>query len=104
MKVRPSEPKGREKVIPLTYDAFVLHVIMPDDLAAVAPNALKPKVTHLVNIALSTPFRDFPFYIRAKDQVPGPKGSLELFDIPTTLLASREAIDLILKDSSLVLL
>ena len=36
------------------------------------------------------------FYIRAKDYNRNPKRALSTFDIPTTLLASRNAIELIL--------
>ena len=37
-----------------------------------------------------------PFYIRAKDYNRNPKRALSTFDIPTTLLASRNATELIL--------
>ena len=36
------------------------------------------------------------FYIRAKDYNRNPKRALSAFDIPTTLLASRNAIELLL--------
>lgn len=84
---------------PLSYDAFVLRVIIPTDLSAIGPKGLPTSLQSLVQIRVSTPYRDFPFYIRARDQAPEPKRCLELFDLPTTLLASRQAIELILKDA-----
>lgn len=94
---------GKPEVLeePLNYDSFSLRVIIPEMLVELDPNTLKMSVKNLVQIILATPYRDFPFYIRAKAPTPATAGSLELFDIPTTLLASRGAIDLLLHESTL---
>lgn len=98
-KPGPKRGQAVAEGTPLSYNAFVLRVVIPDNLSAIMPDALVGNVQRLVQIKVSTPYRDFPFYVRARDQSPHPKRALELFDIPTTLLASRQAIELILKDA-----
>jgi hypothetical protein len=65
-------------------------------LSEITKGSLQSNVRTLVQIAIETPFRDFPFYIRAKDYNRNPKRAPSAFDIPTTLLACRNAIELIL--------
>jgi hypothetical protein len=98
MKRKVKDRKGAETVerTPLAYDSFVLHIVIPDKLSEITKGSLQSNVRTLVQIAIETPFRDFPFYIRAKDYNRNPKRALSAFDIPTTLLASRNAIELIL--------
>jgi hypothetical protein len=102
VKQRLPDGSEQQEMIPLTYEDFVLRVFIPTgDLSELAPDGLKSKVQNLIQISLRTPFRDFPFYIRADEKDIQQTSVLQLFDIPTTLLASREAIKWILKQSFL---
>lgn len=115
IKLKIKRDAEDQQAIPIGFARFLLRVIIPDSLSDVAHGSLLNKVGQHLHITLSTPFRDFPFYIHLKDRssilenLPAPGAAkddlhtelLEVFDIPTTLLASREAIDLILKDSFL---
>ena len=95
------QPDGstKDETVALAYEDFVLRIFIPtDDLSELVPDGLKSKIQKLIAITLKTPFRPFPFYVRANEQGLGQTKVLELFDIPTTLLASREAIDLILNE------
>ena len=65
-------------------------------LSEITKGSLQSNVRTPVQIAIETPFRDFSFYIRAKDYNRNPKRAPSAFDIPTTLLACRNAIELIL--------
>jgi hypothetical protein len=85
----------------LNYDSFVLHIVIPSKLSDVSKDNLQLRVSNLVHISIETPFRDFPFYIRSKDYNPESKSALSVFDIPTTLLASRKAVELILGGGSI---
>ena len=86
----------------INYESLqtTLTIIIPDDLSYVEPQKLKMivKKKEWSQVIVQTEFRDFPFYVRGNFK----KGNvLELFDIPTTLLASRKAIELILAKSYL---
>jgi hypothetical protein len=102
MKRKRKDANGveTEELCPLSYDSFTLHIVIPDNLSEVSKSSLQLSVKNLVHIAVETPYRDFPFYIRSKDYNPEPKAALSVFDIPTTLLASRKAIELILDGGS----
>lgn len=63
---------------------------MPDRLTELEPTALKAKTRSLKQVSLDSSFRQFPFYI-SMDADDG--DTLNLFDIPTTLLASNRAIE-----------
>jgi hypothetical protein len=102
VKQRQADGSEKDKSIPLTYDDFVLRVFVPtDDLSQLEPRGLKNTVQNLIQISLQTPFRPFPFYIRANEKETEHASVLELFDIPTTMLASRKAIQLLLGESYL---
>jgi len=97
VKERLPDGTERKESIPLLYENFVLRIFIPtDNLSELEPRALLPNVRRLAQIELETPFRPFPFYIRAAEKNTQQTTVLELFDIPTTLLASRKAIELIL--------
>jgi hypothetical protein len=98
MKRKLTDAEGKPTVerCRLSYNSFVLNIVIPKNLSEVSPKSLQLRVSNLVHIAIETPFRDFPFYIRSKDYNPESKAALSVFDIPTTLLASRKAIELIL--------
>jgi len=98
MKRKLTDAEGKPTVerCRLSYNSFVLNIVIPKNLSEVSPKSLQLRVSNLVQIAIETPFRDFPFYIRSKDYNPESKAALSVFDIPTTLLASRKAIELIL--------
>ena len=85
----------------LSYDSFVLHIVIPNNLSELSNDNLQVRVSNLVHISIETPFRDFPFYIVSKDYNPESKATLSVFDIPTTLLASRKAVELILGGGSI---
>lgn len=82
----------------IDYDslATTLTIIIPDDLSYVEKERLKMivKKKKLSQIIVHTEYRDFPFYVRGDFEK---ENTLELFDIPTTLLSSRKAIELILR-------
>lgn len=64
-------------------------VLMPAALDELDEEVFKSKVRRLARVELETKFRPFPFYIQGDlDGDP-----LELFDIPTTLRASRHAME-----------
>jgi hypothetical protein len=102
MKRKLTDAEGRktEERCHLAYDSFVLHIVIPNNLSEVSKDNLQLRVSNLVHISIETPFRDFPFYIRSKDYNPESKAALSVFDIPTTLLASRKAVELILGGGS----
>lgn len=95
-KVKDAAGKETEEVCALSYDSFVLHIIIPDTLSHITPESLPFSISNLTYVTAQTRFRPFPFYIPVHDFTPEPKKSLSAFDIPTTLLASRGAIELIL--------
>ena len=106
VRVRKPQPDGSEKdqdeTIPLTYDDFVLRIFIPNEkISELEPATLKRNAQKLFHITLKTDYRHFPFYIRANEKEIQQTTVLELFDIPTTLLASRKAIELILAEQSL---
>ena len=106
VRVRKPQPDGSEKdqdeTIPLTYDDFVLRIFIPNEkISELEPDTLKRNAQKLFHITLKTDYRHFPFYIRANEKDLQQTTVLELFDIPTTLLASRKAIELILAEQSL---
>ncbi len=100
MKRKVKDASGAVKIERrrLVYDSFTLHIVVPNKLSEITKESLPLRVSNLVQISIETQFRDFPFYIRAKDYNPDPKTALSAFDIPTILLASRGAIKLILGD------
>lgn len=99
-KQKDAEGVEKEERCNLSYESFILHIVVPNNLSEVTKGSLQLSVKNLLHIAIVTPFRDFPFYIRAKDYNPERKAELSVFDIPTTLFASRRAIKLILGDHS----
>lgn len=68
-----------------------VHVMLPRTLEELVAENLGPYTTRYKQIVVSTKFRNFPFYIQG--DVAGMESSPTLFDIPTTLLASRLAIE-----------
>ena len=103
MKRQLNDAKGKPTVerCRLSYDSFVLHSVIPNNLSELSNDNLQVRVSNLVHISIETPFRDFPFYIVSKDYNPESKATLSVFDIPTTLLASRKAVELILGGGSI---
>ena len=94
---------GAEEILPgleraLDGKQVVKAIVVPNKQSEITKESLPLRVSNLVQISIETQFRDFPFYIRAKDYNPDPKTALSAFDIPTILLASRGAIKLILGD------
>lgn len=100
-KVNDALDEGKEIRIddkPITYDSFSLKILVPDKLSDVTPGNLKKKIRNLKRITLNTKFREFPFYISGKERNLD-ENKLVLYDIPTTLLASKKAIEKVLKDT-----
>jgi hypothetical protein len=103
MKRQLTDAEGKPMVerCRLNYDSFVLHIVIPNNLFELSNDNLQVSVSNLLHISIETPFRDFPFYIGSKDYNPESKANLSVFDIPTTLLASRKAVELILGGGSI---
>jgi hypothetical protein len=68
-----------------------IHVLLPRHLQDLEPERLKQRTSAYRQIAVTTRYREFPFYIggtRARNV-----HKMRLFDIPTTLLSSKTAIE-----------
>jgi hypothetical protein len=90
---------------PVIYDSFSLNIIIPHSLDDLEQNNLRWIVRDLKQIVLKTGFRRFPFYVESEVEAENPDGSgkrrLVLFDIPTTLLASRKVIQMLVGGSAI---
>lgn len=75
-----------------------IHVMMPRDLNDLQPNSLRRRTANYSQIVINTRFRDFPFYISAEE---AEGASPVLFDIPTTMLSSKIAIERIFSEDFL---
>lgn len=86
------------------YDAAevrpVIHVELPARLRDLEPAALRRHTANYRQIELGTALRAYPFYVRVEEMDPT-DGTLDLFDIPTTMLSSKRAIEEIFSDSFL---
>lgn len=80
---------------------YVIHVEMPQRLRELESAALRYRVRGYTQVKLSTEFRTFPFFIRTRAADIGESGTLELFDVPTTMLAASRAIRGIFDDGFL---
>ena len=81
----------------IAYKDFSLTILIADDLRLVENKNLKGALRGLDQVKVtSSVFRDFPFYVQAK---PDPSSeTLDLFDIPTTMSSSKEAVRRIFKE------
>lgn len=68
-----------------------IHVMLPRRLSDLEPEILKQRTSSLRQIKVDTAFRQFSFYVSGK--ISKTKKKITLFDIPTTMLSSRAAID-----------
>lgn len=94
-----------EKPVTLEFSEFNLKIFIPKKLSLLEKPKLlrrkvKQKTPNYKQIQIQTSFRDFPFFI-SSDFKPGKNQKLELFDIPTTIRASRRIIDYILRPKGL---
>jgi len=80
----------RETVHQVENRRPVLHVLLPRRLQDLDVDALKTRTAQYKQIVVKATGRDFPFYISGTTN--GEK-SISLFDIPTTMLSSKIAID-----------
>lgn len=72
------------------YSTFTLHVIVPDRLDVLDQDKFKKILRGLEPVTVKCRLREFPFYIKG---IPAEGTThLDLFDIPTTMRASRETI------------
>lgn len=76
------EIKGRHPTI---------HVMLPRKLGDLQPEILRQRASNYRQISVTTAFRPFPFYVSG--EVDKQVGAITLFDIPTTMLSSRIAIE-----------
>jgi hypothetical protein len=76
----------------------ILHVMLPERLQDLESERLKERTANYKQIAVTTKVREFPFYIEG-DLEAGKR--IILFDIPTTMLSSKIAIDRIFSDEFL---
>jgi predicted nucleotide-binding protein with TIR-like domain/nucleotide-binding STING sensor domain-containing protein len=68
-----------------------IHVLLPRQLQDLEPAQLQQRTSAYRQIAVTTLYREFPFYIGGN---PAPDArEVRLFDIPTTLLSSKIAIE-----------
>ena len=81
------------------YDDFSLIVLIPKTLRELESNRLKRIVRDLRQVSVRTEFRGFPFYVQGDVDVESTR-KLELLDIPTTLLASEEIIEMLMARSA----
>lgn len=81
------------------YDDFTLVVLVPNSLRDLQASRLKRIVRDLHQVSVKTEFRGFPFYVMGDVDVKSTR-RLELFDIPTTLLASEEIIEMLMSRSA----
>ncbi len=92
-------------VAPVFYDTFSLNILLPRTLDDLEQNNLRWIVRDLKQIVLKTGFRRFPFYVTSHLEMEKPDGTgrrkLVLFDIPTTLLASRKVIQMLVGGSAI---
>lgn len=82
---------ARETTHRITDRRPVIHVLLPQRLQDLEPERLKERTATYRQIAVTTKFREFPFYIGGDGLRGGPK--MTLFDIPTTMLSSKIAIE-----------
>lgn len=77
---------------------FHITIIIPESLAYVDPKYLQLRLAdnHLKELPIKTKSRSYPLYIKADVAV---DDQLLLFDLPTTLFASMEAIDKVIPDN-----
>jgi hypothetical protein len=81
----------RETSHPIADGRPQIHVRLPRRLHDLESERLKERTRTYRQIAVTTRFREFPFYISGN---PTPNVSeMKLFDIPTTLLSSKIAIE-----------
>ena len=87
---------GGEKSVLMAEDLrgkeITFTVIIPDDFSEIGHQSLQDlKFDHpnIWNITLDTPSREFPFYTLLREEQ---AGTLDFFDLPTTLRTSLEAI------------
>lgn len=81
----------------ITFQDFSLTILMPDDLWLVHNKNFASVLRGLTQVKVtSSVFREFPFYVQAAptDGV----AVLELFDIPTTLSSSKQAVEKIFRE------
>jgi hypothetical protein len=86
--------RGRESGAERVYDTrdrdYVIHVEMPQRLRDLEDVEFRYRARGYALIELTAESRRFPFYIRTSEfDEPGP---LDLFDVPTTMLAAGRAI------------
>jgi hypothetical protein len=81
------------------YDDFALVVLVPNSLRELQASRLNRIVRNLRQVSVKTEFRGFPFYAMGDIDLEK-TGRLELFDIPTTLLASEEIIQMLMTRSA----
>jgi len=95
--------KENQKLVEEKYDYInsniEINILLPDRISELEPLRLKSKLKKFSQISLKTPFRSFPFYV--KGELPEGSNKLELIDIPTTLLASKFAIEKVFDDNFL---
>jgi hypothetical protein len=81
---------GRRRTCDISNQRPIIHVKVPLNLVDLMSDKWKDDIGSYTLITVPTPSRPYPFYIEgdfAKEGEP-----VELFDVPTTLLASRLAI------------
>ena len=86
----PEAPAGRRRIA-YAGRRIEVTILLPRRLADLEEQALKSRTRKLTKVRLETTFRPFPFYVQSAGALDG--DPLALIDIPTTLRASRHAIE-----------
>jgi hypothetical protein len=85
---------------PVDYEDFKITLLIPENLDDLEKNNLRWTVRGYDQVILQTGFRRFPFYVQKQETLTSPR-TLDLFDIPTTLLASRQIVRMLVGSSAL---
>ena len=83
----------------ITNQRPTIHVMLPSKLGDLESTALKRRTVAYKQISVSTQHRAFPFYIQG--DIGSDADNVTLFDVPTTMLSSKIAIEHIFSDEFL---
>jgi hypothetical protein len=98
VKLYKTDSKGCEipdtvRYIETANRKFVINVEIPAKLEKLESTGVYDTTDEFTQVMIDTTSRPYPFYINTDNDTENNEGDLNLFDIPTTLLASRRAIE-----------
>lgn len=77
--------------IPITDRRPIVEVLLPRNLSQLRRDAPRQRIGKLTQLSIDTPSRSFPLYVDLSEV--DASGVLQLYDVPTTMYASKLAID-----------